>query len=323
MKKILFAVLASTFATALMGADFVYDFKASIKRIEPSYKLRTVNKAKTVTSSYNVVSDTLSGYIIVPRCKACASNGASFVSSVKDMDGTAYIIRKGDKYKKSILKTPVAIDSAIFGAYIDAGKKYDTANGEKAVPLASIRDAKKAWMGLAFLSNDSIRTIDSTEVLKNINKTTLNYGFLGFDNLSTVSIKATGFGTVTHLGEKEKTDLGFCGPDVTDGWSCIRINTISGTLIGTAEYDGPCKQTPMWDLCYSTKDPVNTDFVTKAVVTGTWTLKYNKTLSEKVVDDNEKVDEIINKKLKGYTQDTTNVKEAEHVVYPQNTTSGI
>lgn len=322
MKKILFAVLASTFATALMGADFVYDFKASIKRIEPSYKIRTVNKAKTVTSSYNVVSDTLSGYIIVPRCKACASNGTSdFASSISDMNGTAYIIRKGDKYKKSILKTPVAIDSAIFGAYIDAGKKY--ADNEKAVPLASIRDAKKAWMGLAFKSNNSIRTIDSTDVLKNLKKTPLAYGFLGFDNDGVVEIMATGFGTVTHLGEKEQTDLGFCGPDVTDGWSCIRINTISGTLIGTADYSGPCGQTPMWNLCYSTKNPVNTDFVTKAVVTGTWTLKYNKTLSEKVVDDNEKVDEIINKKLKGYTQDTTNDVKAERVVYPTPTTSGI
>ena len=67
MKKILFAVLASTFATALM-ADYVYDYKASIKRIDPSYKVRTVtvdrSKAKAVTSSYSVVSDTLSKNVV-------------------------------------------------------------------------------------------------------------------------------------------------------------------------------------------------------------------------------------------------------------------
>ena len=285
MKKILFAVLASTFATALM-ADYVYDYKASIKRIDPSYKVRTVNKAKAVTSSYNVVSDTLSGYVVVPACIACDERGVES-SIAENFAGTAYIVRKGDKYVKSVLKTPAKMASAIFGAYVN-----NTTSENK--PLASIKDAKKAWMSLAYASQDSSATISSEVVLKRVGATELNYGFLGFDNIGVVAIDAAGFGTAKIMSKAEVTDLGFCGDTTTPGWSCQYINTISGTLVGTAEYQGPCNVTPMWDLCYSAERQI-TDSVTDAVVTGTWTLKFNKSLS--AVAANEKEAAIL-KKLK-------------------------
>lgn len=292
MKKILFAVLASTFATALM-ADYVYDYKASIKRIDPSYKVRTVNKAKAVTSSYNVVSDTLSGYVIVPACIACDDAGVE--SSITDeFAGTAYIVRKGNKYVKyvkSVLKTPTVMGSAIFGAYVNNTTSDNT-------PRASIKDAKKAWMYLAYASQDSKDVLSSEFVLKKVSPTDLNYGFLGFDNLGVVTIEATGFGTAKIMSKAEVTDLGFCGDTTTPGWSCQYINTISGTLIGWAEYAGPCDVTPMWDLCYS--EDKNTDSVNDAVVTGTWTLKFNKSLSAVAADEKEAA---ILKKLKATAND--------------------
>lgn len=273
MKKILFAVLASTFATALM-ADYVYDYKASIKRINPTYKVRTVDKAKAVTTSYSVVSDTLSGYVVVPACIACDEEGVSS-SIAEDFAGTAYIVRKGDKYVKSVLKTPTVMTSAIFGAYVNNTQSDKDPNKAEA-PLASIKDAKKAWMSLAYASQDSNTKILSDVVLKKVTPTELNYGFLGFDNFGIVTIAATGFGTAKIMSKAEVTDLGFCGDVTTDGWSCQYINTISGTLIGHAEYEGPCVITPMWDLCYSTD---NTASVNEAVISGTWTLKFNKSLT--------------------------------------------
>lgn len=288
MKKILFAVLASTFATALM-ADYVYDYKASIKRINPTYKVRTVDKAKAVTESYSVVSDTLSGYVIVPACIACDEEGvSSSIEGFTNDNAYAYIIRKGDKYVKSVLKTKPVMASAIFGAYVN-NTTSDNA------PRASIKDAKKAWMYLAYASQDSEATLSSDVVLKKVGATDLNYGFLGFDNLGIVTITATGFGTAKIMSKAEVTDLGFCGDTTTPGWSCQYINTISGTLIGLAEYQGPCNVTPMWDLCYS--EDKNTDSVNDAVVTGTWTLKFNKSLSAVAADEKEAA---ILKKLKGY-----------------------
>lgn len=289
MKKILFAVLASTFATALM-ADYVYDYKASIKRINPTYKVRTVDKAKAVTESYSVVSDTLSGYVIVPACIACDEEGVSS-SIAEDFAGTAYIVRKGDKYVKSVLKTPTVMGSAIFGAYVNNTTSDNT-------PRASIKDAKQAWMYLAYASQDSEATLSSDVVLKKVGATDLNYGFLGFDNLGIVTITATGFGTAKIMSKAEVTDLGFCGDTTTPGWSCQYINTISGTLIGLAEYQGPCNVTPMWDLCYS--EDKNTDSVNDAVVTGTWTLKFNKSLSAVAADEKEAA---ILKKLKATAND--------------------
>lgn len=293
MKKILFAVLASTFATALM-ADYVYDYKASIKRIDPSYKVRTVtvdrSKAKAVTSSYSVVSDTLSGYVVVPACIACDKEGvSSSIEGFTNDNAYAYIIRKGDKYVKSVLKTKPVMASAIFGAYVNNTTGVDA-------PLASIKDAKKAWMSLAYASQNSNDILSSDVVLKNVGATDLNYGFLGFDNLGVVTIEATGFGTAKIMSKAEVTDLGFCDPTTTPGWSCQYINTISGTLIGFAEYAGPCNVTPMWDLCYSVEKQI-TDTVDKAVISGTWTLKFNKSLSAVAADEKEAA---ILKKLKGY-----------------------
>lgn len=290
MKKILFAVLASTFATALM-ADYVYDYKASIKRINPTYKVRTVDKAKAVTESYSVVSDTLSGYVIVPACIACDSEAGVESSIAEDFAGKAYIVRKGDKYVKSVLKTPTVMGSAIFGAYVNNTTSDNT-------PRASIKDAKQAWMYLAYASQDSEAVLSSDVVLKKVGATDLNYGFLGFDNLGIVTITATGFGTAKIMSKAEVTDLGFCGDTTTPGWSCQYINTISGTLIGLAEYQGPCNVTPMWDLCYS--EDKNHDSVNDAVVTGTWTLKFNKSLSAVAADEKEAA---ILKKLKATAND--------------------
>lgn len=306
MKKILFAVLASTFATALM-ADYVYDYKASIKRIDPSYKVRTFtenqSKVKGVTESYNVVSDTLSGYIVVPRCIGCDEDG--IVTSLNNKNGKAYIVRKGNKYAKytaeydenneyvkdvseKVLVTPVVMSSGIFGAYV-----YNAAKDGK--PRADIKDAKKAWMSLDYASQNNESTkIPFTAILKNVGETPQWYGFLGVDNLGVVNVYSTGFGTVAQLSQKDKYEFGVCDDNVIDGYSCQYINTISGSLIGYANYMGACDITPMWDLCYSARKENSMMPINEAVITGTWTLKFNKSLT-KITDAAEQQAAILSK----------------------------
>lgn len=292
MKKILFAVLASTFATALMGADLVYDYKASIKRIDPSYKLRTVNKYKTVTETYSVASDTISGYVVIPACKACDTEGTE--SSLENT-GYAYLVRKGDKYAKKnglpfILKTTVTVDAAFFGAYVTGHPEfiYKLTND-------TVKDAKKAWMSLSYSTGAyADKPISTKAVLPSVGSDQdepLPYGFFGLDNIGGTKVEARGFGTAKIMTWKEAGDLGFCeGSEDAEG-SCSYITAISGTLVGDPAYQGLCGATPMWDIC-------SWNTVKDAVISGTWTLKYNKTLT-KVADD-EKEDAILTKL--GYKQ---------------------
>lgn len=308
MKKILFAVLASTFATALMGADLVYDYKASIKRIDPVYKGRTVVldgvKKTRVTESYNVVSDTISGYIVIKPCKACDEDGID--SSLDLNDGTAYLVRKGDKYAKKngkpfVLRAPVGVKSYIFGAY--------TIGQEDPVldPQGSDKDAKKAWMALSYTTNIESDTLYSEQVLPKYGdrdpRNEVLIGFLGLDVLAGADITQMGFGTVKFLTQKEKGSIGFCTEDPDDVSNCKIINTISGTLIGDPIYLGLCGATPMWDLCYS--DGQNNGG--QAVITGTWTLKFNSTLSN--AEKYPVKEDIILEKLKADVEDVADAVE--------------
>lgn len=277
MKKILFAVLASTFATALM-ADLVYDYKASIKRIDPVYKARKVKGTLAITESYNVVSDTISGYVVLPKCTACDGT----VDDYLDVEGTAYLVRKGDKYSKKagkpfVLQTDVAAAAAIFGAYVIDGASAD------GKPQVSIADAKKAWMSMVYTTHVDDRNyekITSDYILPKYgdkdDKNTAYFGFLGLDNYAGANVWAAGFGTAKILTEREAASLGFCVSTPGSSKSCQYINTITGTLIGDPAYQGACGATPMWNVCYP--DNANEN---QAVISGTWTLKYNKTLSAK------------------------------------------
>lgn len=276
MKKFLAAMLVASFGAGLIAQTLVYDYKASIKRIDAKYSIKKIDKVQWVTESYAVASDTISGYVTLPACVACNADGTLTSMDSAEFAGYAYLVRKGDKFAKKsglpfVLKTDAYANAAIFGAYIQI------VNGGDNAPLADIRAANKAWMWLDYLlpQTTAFDVIDSQLVVKKAASIALGYGFLGLDYTGTEEpVYHTGFGTAKILSWFEAADLGWCEMEEDIEGSCQYVASISGTLVGYPQYQGPCDLTPMWDVCYDGDQIVN-----DAVISGTWTLKYNKSLS--------------------------------------------
>lgn len=317
MKKF-FATLLTIVVSCSFAGNIVYDYKASIKRLEPVYSVKKINKVSYVTDAYKTVSDTIVGYIVVPACKTCVdSTDSVYTDATSDgWTGTGYFIRKGDKLSKKleypfIAKTAVDPAAAMFGAYTPMTKGNDGTTPGK--PYADVRANKYAWMALSFVipakpflgdpddeENKELRYtyVDSGNALKKFPGDAIPYGFLGFDNKGAVIVNNAGFGTVKVLSFSEAAETGFCSTTPGKDWSCQMVNTIAGSTVGAAEYQGPCGVTPMWDVCYDASQEDVDYTVNNATIHGTWTLKYNKSLSS--VADAQKEAEIL-KKL-GFTK---------------------
>lgn len=274
MKKILAAVLAGAFGLTAVAQTVVYDYKASFKRVNPIYKIRKVSGAEVVTESYGVTSDSIKGYVILPLCTDCG--GAAATSLV--MPGTAYLTRSGDKYSAkadlaNVLKTSVFAQAAIFGsnAFIIGGA---TPNGD---PHA-LKDLKSAWMFMSFSTPNptAADVVDSGLIIPKAAGQDVWYGFMGLDNYLGGSITGAGFGSARVLTQSQAATLGFCGGIPASSSSCRMVQSISGSTIGFFGYDGLCGNTPMWDVCVSDA----TGMVTSAPISGTWTLKFNNSLSK-------------------------------------------
>lgn len=308
MKKILAALLVGAFGLSAVAQSVVYDYRATFKRVDPVYKVRTIKDGsssyKAVTESYGIKSDSITGYVVLPVCEDCEGD---LESSMEDFTGVAYLVRKGDKLSKKlelpyVLKTDVEAAAAIFGknAYIVG---YPV-NGDP----SDVKDLKNAWMTLEFATPGAADmdpgVIDSGALIKNAAGESVWYGFLGLDNVggSMPYIWNKGFGTVKTISQSEATTLGFCDGSTIPGWSCAIIQSISGSTLGEFGYEGLCGNTPMWDLC----NPTETGMVTVAPIAGTWSLKYNKSLSG--VADASKEAEIL-KKLKATSADLIEIEE--------------
>jgi hypothetical protein len=325
MKKF-FATLLTIVVSCSFAGNIVYDYKASIKRLEPVYSVKKINKKTYVTDAYKTVSDTIVGYIVVPACRTCIEVveidkstgektivipddekiGETYVEST-ELEWQAsygYFIRKGDKLSKNqkkpfIAKTTINPSAAMFGAYTPM---TDGDGAIKTRPYADVKANKYAWMSLSFVIPASEQIMDSKYALKKYPGTDINYGFLGFDNKGTIAVDNAGFGTIKVIGDKEAGTLGFCSSTPDKEWSCQMVYSIAGSTVGAATYAGPCEVTPMWDVCYDVNDvsDQNDYVVTHATIHGTWTLKYNKSLSS--VADTQKEAEIL-KKLGGTSDD--------------------
>lgn len=279
MKKVLFGLLIASFGAGAFAQTLVYDYKASIKRLNANYKL-TKNQ---ILNSYNVVSDTIEGYIQVPVCKACLGSGVTggMDKSIDVNDADYWLTRKGDAYsKKAGLPTwyygPATVQSAIFGASLDVSIPASDPNFGK--PIKSLNDAKSAWMALDYTLGMT-NAVAATEKLdaQYINKKfpageELYYDALGVDNSAETDVQSTGFGAVNTLKGSEVSKMGWCGGSIVKTPDCRYIKSIDGTLVGYTKMSGACDQVPMWDLCDEAQ-------VADAVITGTWSLKYNNKLS--------------------------------------------
>lgn len=282
MKKFIAALLFASIGAGLMAQTLVYDYKASIKRLDAGFKVRTVKKVKMVTEDYKVASDVISGYVTLPICVGCDVDGVS--SSMDDsFAGKAFLVRKGDKLSKKaglpyILVTDAKANAAIFGAYVDVKDEKEQK------PLPSIKNANKAWMWLDYQLPANSTVISTKYVLKNVAAEEMAIGFLGLTNTGRYDepkdyVYNTGFGTAKVTSWYEAAALGWCKEGEDKSGSCQYVNTISGTLVGYPTYLGMCNVTPMWDVCYD----ATTATVNDSVICGSWTLKYNAKLTSAYV----------------------------------------
>lgn len=306
MKKILAALLVASFGAGLMAQDLVYDYKASIKRLDAQFSVKSEKKDKFVASSYKVASDTISGYVVLPICVACHEDGVESTMG-DDFTGTAYLVRKGDKISKKagvpyVLVTPVDAAAAIFGAYVNI-------KDEVGKPKANIKAANKAWMWLNYTLPNNYVNVSTKYVLKNVAEADMPMGYLGLTNVGIAQtedgeysmVQHTGFGTAKITGWYEAAELGWCIDGTESSGSCQYVNTISGTLVGYPTYLGMCLVTPMWDVCYNEND--NIDMVNNSVISGSWTLKYNKSVTANYNKANDKAKFIFDKLGAKYTKD--------------------
>jgi len=301
MKKILAALLVASFGAGLMAQNLVYDYKASIKRLDAQFSVKTANKVKFVASSYKVASDTISGYVVLPICVGCYAGGVES-SLDEEFTGMAYLVRKGDKLSKKagvpyVLVTPVDANAAIFGAYVN----IKDAQGR---PQASIKAANKAWMWLDYnLPNDSVR-ISTKYVLPKVAEDGIDLGFLGLTNIGYTgkgaTVSHTGFGAAKITGWVEAAELGWCVNTAGAEGSCQYVSSIAGTLVGYPAYRGMCNVTPIWDVCYSVAEG-NTVNHHEGVISGSWTFKYNKSVTKGYNTDGAAF--IFNKLKAKYTAD--------------------
>ena len=278
MKKILAALLVASFGAGLMAQNLVYDYKASIKRLDAQFSVKSANKSKFVASSYKVASDTIKGYVVLPICVSCHADGVESTLS-DDFVGTAYLVRSGDKLSKKagvpyVLVTPVDAAAAIFGAYVNIKDNAGT-------PQANIKAANKAWMWLDYALPNDATAISTKYVLKNVAEDQITLGFLGLTNTGVAEdtlVQHTGFGAAKITGWTQAAELGWCVDGEGAEGSCQYVSSISGTLVGYPTYLGMCLVTPMWDVCYSKPD--NTDMVNDGVISGSWTFKFNSSVTK-------------------------------------------
>lgn len=304
MKKLLTAILigivsATVFAAGESAQFNVYDYKASIKRIEYVMTTKKANKVQHLLESYKVVSDTIQGYVVIPACIKCYEGGVA--EALDGMEGSqGWFIRKGDKlWSKSYNKNHVAHDSNVF---IAVGKFGAQIEGEMDTPIEGSKN-KYAWMKLGYALGVDDNIIDINNFVKNFSDN-LDYAFLGASNMDAGYVVNTGFGTIKNSKQDPTYDP--C-EGIQEYDACDRVESITGTLCGgptvdaidekDPEYMGLCNKTPIWDLCSDNQ-------ITKAVICGTWTLKYNAKLTRSYA---EKQEEAIYEALK--------VKVAEEEVY--------
>ncbi|HOG52035.1 MAG TPA: hypothetical protein PKY10_15720, partial [Lentisphaeria bacterium] len=281
MKKLLATMLMGVVAVAAIAQTAVYDYKATFKRIDPIYKLRTVDpdgagsltKAQYVTESYGVKSDTITGYVVLPICLECL-NG--ILESSEDFTVTqntnfypfAYLVRKGDTLTKKawpgdtvtakyVAKVPVFAKAAIFKSTV-----FTVPMTGSSTPAVSVPKTMSAWMTLdyeiptasgAFLNPGHVIAKAASNDPANM----LIYGFLGLDNnygnwdvwdvyyAGEGYVLNKGFGTASIVTTSTPGSIGVCSANPGSSSSCNIITSISGSTVGEFGYQGPCGTTPM------------------------------------------------------------------------------
>lgn len=297
MNKLLTALLISAISvSAFASSQLVYDFKSSVKRLNPvvstikysSDIMDSKNNTSKKLESYTIVNDTLNGYFLINNCSTCTADGWTEFNDDQNI-AEIWLTRSGDKKKLAWIFTSVEFEGGVFGKGVGVRPTSDYL----ASKATSLKNIKSAWLNISFDS--------STFGLNTLNHNYGTnfypyYGLLGED-YQEVSFECSGFGKATGNSKTIIIDGGICGTPDSVTNSCVRIESITGNLVGTADIASPCC-TPMWDSCALTLDPeadVESQ-INKVGINGTWSIKFNKKMT-KTVNETEVDEEFILSKL--------------------------
>lgn len=271
MKKwfLLMCVCAFVGNVVSAGSWLVYDYKASIKRLDykianTKYSLSTPDGTSgLVTSaleSYTTASDSLKGFLLLAMCEACGVYNGSDVSLPFD-EAYLYLMRGADK-TKNVWKFEAEVSSSLFGvgAYPESEILEQNTDGPQPGSPTSYKKLTQAGMLVGFELGDCF--IPETGAQFG-NWGTFPYGFLGHGSESG-DVAAAGFGKAQTL-----TKSSFCNPTA----SCFQVTSINGNLVAQVFQKGVCGRPPLWDVC-------TLEAVVESVMSGTWSVKLNNKLTD-------------------------------------------
>ena len=294
----LFTALLVTACAGAMAQTVVYDYSASIKRIQPEVKKVKVAKATTIGERYKVVSDKIVGYVQLPICLEC--NGTLTTTADEDVfTGYAWLTRNDSTLKKAakagdinyFTKVAVKAEAALFGSFVDVTLPQATNRA------LDPKNAKNVWMSLSYAMPDTtlLETLSLGYLLKGT-AYEVDYGMLGYTHNTATTVYETGFGTAATAVTAATIDI--CGS--TPGYSCVVVNQVSGTITGWPGYEGPCGAMPMWDICDFDGTTVDV-----AVICGTWSIKLDKKMTNAGLADAQELAIIAALGKNGYGIDAT------------------
>ena len=255
MRKFVSALL---FSAVLAFAEYqAFDYTASYKCVEP----RRLANGEEATAS---LSDSLKGILVTVACYPCQADFG------KEYPSWLYVVRGKDK-AKTLWRIQVSVSGGVFGEKSSADRLY-VWDGD----LWSARDQyakqnlKKAWFAMDFSSSDLVFIVE-----KDIcGSRSIPVGILG-NGLVGSFISHAGYGTAAwKTNSRLEPEIRFNE----------YVKSASGNILGKA-----CTS---WN---SSSDLVNYSTYAAIPVTGTFSVKFNAKMTEKIrgTADWSKIDSII------------------------------
>lgn len=300
MKKmiaILFALATVCVLAETAQSYAVFEFRATLKRIEP---VMTSQKATGVNPrhlSYTLTNDTIRGFVVLPEC--CDAIEAGKCTSCGDVSNfgcdesgepvtTLYIYRQGEKNEKATLvKVPAdEIFATVFGQ--GANSAYIDSDAEDVV----FKKLTKSSLTMKFSLPEGLFESRPFKVSSNLytgGMRDLDYGFLGYTCLDG-EIIMSGFGTAKPTVKTNAT-YGYC-ESTSSSVKCLKLQSVTGNLVGKFNYGNTalcleCVEWSLTDPCFFYAP------IYASPVTGTWTLRYNQSLSGKKITDESELEAIL------------------------------
>jgi len=249
MKRFIVFLLFSVCVFSAFAEYQVFSYRAVIRRIEPSLKIE--NKMPVETTA--VVTDTIKGYLVTVCCYPCnASFGKGYPSWL-------YVVRAKDK-EKFLWQIPVQVDGGIFDSNFSVKNIaifYSVGiYPEDDIFRNYVKKAGKSWFRMEL---DTVKTYEWC-LRRGAARFYYDGGFLG-GKATQSSLSHAGFGTAGWKINAELAPYRDFNP---------YIKSASGAVIGTSSSEG------------FSFDPSNYDVYNRSPVVGSFSILFNKRLTEKI-----------------------------------------